>query len=175
VSHYKLLILLDQARLYEGWSRRAAAWPRAPYTQPLGVRLRAAGLATKFEHPALPALVADLIGRQVAVIVGNHNATLAAKAATRAVPIVFVTGAGPVRDGLVAGLNRPGGNVTGVSFLANEIGAKRLDLLRQLVPNAGTIAMLVSPGTPDTEAERRDVQAAGASSRAATHHPRRHE
>jgi putative tryptophan/tyrosine transport system substrate-binding protein len=108
----------------------------------------------------LPALVADLIGRQAAVIVGNHNAALAAKAATTAVPIVFVTGADPVRDGLVAGLNRPGGNVTGVSFLANEIGAKRLDLLRQLVPNAGTIAMLVSPGTPDTEAESRDVQAA---------------
>jgi putative ABC transport system substrate-binding protein len=108
----------------------------------------------------LPALVADLIGRQAAVIIGNHNAALAAKAATTAVSIVFVTGADPVRDGLVASLNRPGGNVTGVSFLANEIGTKRLDLLRQLVPNAGTIAMLVNPGTPDTEAERKDVQAA---------------
>jgi putative ABC transport system substrate-binding protein len=107
----------------------------------------------------LPALVADLIGRQAAVIVGNHNAALAAKAAATVVPIVFVTGADPVRDGFVASLNRPGGNVTGVSFLANEIGTKRLDLLRQLVPNAGTIAMLVNPGTPDTEAERRDVQA----------------
>jgi putative ABC transport system substrate-binding protein len=108
----------------------------------------------------LPALVADLIGRQVAVIVGNHNAALAAKAAATVVPIVFVTGADPVRDGFVASLNRPGSNVTGVSFLANEIGAKRLDLLRQLVPNAGTIAMLVNPGTPDTEVERREVQAA---------------
>ena len=108
----------------------------------------------------LPALVADLIGRQAAVIVGNHNAALAAKAAAIVVPIVFVTGADPVRDGFVASLNRPGGNITGVSFLANEIGTKRLDLLRQLVPNAGTIAMLVNPGTPDTEAERRDVQAA---------------
>ena len=108
----------------------------------------------------LPALVADLIGRQVAVIVGNHNAALAAKAAATLVPIVFVTGADPLRDGFVASLNRPGGNVTGVSFLANEIGAKRLDLLRQLVPNAGMIAMLVNPGTPDTEAERREVQAA---------------
>jgi putative ABC transport system substrate-binding protein len=76
------------------------------------------------------------------------------------VPIVFVTGADPVRDGLVASLNRPGGNVTGVSFLVIEIGAKRLDLLRQLVPNAGTIAMLVNPRTPDTESERREVQAA---------------
>jgi putative ABC transport system substrate-binding protein len=108
----------------------------------------------------LPALVADLIGRQAAVIVGNHNAALAAKAAATVVPIVFVTGADPVRDGFVASLNRPGGNVTGISFLANEIGAKRLDLLRQLVPNAGTIAMLVNPGTPDTEVERREVQAA---------------
>jgi putative ABC transport system substrate-binding protein len=108
----------------------------------------------------LPALVADLIGRQAAVIVGNHNAALAAKAAATVAPIVLVTGADPVRDGLVASLNQPGGNVTGVSFLAIEIGPKRLDLLRQLVPNAGTIAMLVNPGTPDTEAERRDVQAA---------------
>ena len=108
----------------------------------------------------LPALVDDLIRRSVAVIVGNHNAALAAKAATTAVPIVVVTGADPVRDHLVASLNRPGANVTGVSFLANELGPKRLDLLRQLVPNATTIAMLVNPGSPDTEAERRDVQAA---------------
>jgi putative ABC transport system substrate-binding protein len=108
----------------------------------------------------LPALVADLIGRQAAVIVGNHNAALAAKAATKVVPIVVVTGADPVRDGLVASINRPGANVTGVSFLAIELGPKRLDLLRQLVPNAATIAMLAYPDTPDTEAERRDVQAA---------------
>jgi putative tryptophan/tyrosine transport system substrate-binding protein len=107
----------------------------------------------------LPALVGDLIGRKVAVIVGNHNAALAAKSATMSVPVVFVTGADPVRDGLVASLNRPGGNVTGVSFLANELGAKRLDLLRKLVPNAATIGMLVYPDTPDTEAERREVQA----------------
>ena len=108
----------------------------------------------------LPALVADLIGLQAAVIVGNHNAALAAKAATKVVPIVVVTGADPVRDGLVASINRPGANVTGVSFLAIELGPKRLDLLRQLVPNAATIAMLAYPDTPDTEAERRDVQAA---------------
>ena len=108
----------------------------------------------------LPALVADLISRQAAVLVGNHNAALAAKAATKVVPIVVVTGADPVRDGLVASLNRPSGNVTGVSFLAIEVGTKRLDLLRQLVPNAAKIAMLVYPDTPDTEAERRDVQVA---------------
>jgi putative ABC transport system substrate-binding protein len=108
----------------------------------------------------LPALVVDLISRKVAVVVGNHNAALAAKSATITVPVVVVTGADPVRDGLVASLNRPGGNVTGVSFLTIELGAKRLDLLRQLVPNAATIAMLVYPDTPDTEAERRQVQAA---------------
>ena len=108
----------------------------------------------------LPALVADLIRRPVAVIVGNHNAALAAKAATTTVPIIFATGADPVRDNLVASLNRPGGNVTGVSFLAIELGAKRLDMLRQLVPKAATIAMLVNPDSPDTEAERREVQAA---------------
>jgi putative tryptophan/tyrosine transport system substrate-binding protein len=108
----------------------------------------------------LPALVADLISHKVAVVVGNHNAALAAKSVTITVPIVVVTGADPVRDGLVASLNRPGGNVTGVSFLTIELGAKRLDLLRQLVPKAATIAMLVYPDTPDTEAERSQVQAA---------------
>jgi putative tryptophan/tyrosine transport system substrate-binding protein len=108
----------------------------------------------------LPALVADLIRRQAAVIIGNHNAALAAKAATTTVPIVAVTGSDPVRDRLVASLNRPGGNVTGVSFLAGELGAKRLELLRQLVPTAATIAVLVNSNAPDTEAERRDVEAA---------------
>jgi putative ABC transport system substrate-binding protein len=108
----------------------------------------------------LPALATELIRRPVGVIVSNHNSTFAAKAATTTVPIVFATGSDPVRDGLVASLNRPGGNVTGVSFLGGLLGAKRLDLLRQLVPKATTIAMLVSPNNPDTEAERRDVQAA---------------
>ena len=75
-------------------------------------------------------------------------------------PIVFAAGGDPVRDGLVASLNRPGGNVTGVVFFADVLGAKRLDLLRQIVPNATTIAMLVHPNPPQTEAERRDVQAA---------------
>ena len=69
-------------------------------------------------------------------------------------------GSDPVRDGLVASLNRPGGNVTGVVFFTSVLGAKRLDLLRQLVPKATLIAMLVNPGSPDTEAEQRDVQAA---------------
>jgi putative tryptophan/tyrosine transport system substrate-binding protein len=104
--------------------------------------------------------VADLIRQPVAVIVGNTDAALAAKAATTTVPIVFASGSDPVRDGLVASLNRPGGNVTGLVYFSAVLGAKRLELLRQLVPGATTIAVLVNPNTPLTEAERKDVQAA---------------
>ena len=95
------------------------------------------------------------------MIVANHMSALAAKAATTTVPIVFATGSDPVADGLVASLNRPGGNVTGVSFLGSTVGAKRLELLHQLVPKTTTaIAMLVFPGIRETEAERSDVQGA---------------
>ena len=108
----------------------------------------------------LPALVTDLFNRPVAVIVGNNESALAAKAATTTVPIVFATGSDPVRDGLVGSLNHPGGNVTGVSYFSAVLGAKRLELLREVVPKATVIAMLVNPGAPLTEAERKDVQAA---------------
>jgi len=108
----------------------------------------------------LPALVGDLIQRPVTVIVGNTLAAAQAKVATATVPIVFTTGSDPVRDGLVASLNRPGGNVTGVVFLQGDLGAKRLELLRELMPKATTIAMLMNPNTPETEAERRDLQLA---------------
>src|SRR5205814_8619204 len=107
----------------------------------------------------LPARVADLLHRPVAMIVAYTPAALAAKAATT-VPIVFAGGGDPVRDGLVTSFSRPSGNVTGVHFLFSELGAKRLDLLRQLVPKATTIAVLVNPNHGDTEAERRDVLAA---------------
>ena len=99
----------------------------------------------------LPLLVADLLRRQVALIVGNTPTALAGKAATTTVPLVFVTGGDPVRLGLVASLNRPGGNVTGVSFIASELGAKRLALLRELLPGVARIAVLVDPKWPLTE------------------------
>jgi putative tryptophan/tyrosine transport system substrate-binding protein len=108
----------------------------------------------------LPALVAELMRRPVAAIVGNSASALAAKAATATLPIIFASGSDPVAMGLVASLNRPGGNVTGVVFFGVTLGSKRLELLRQLVPNATTIAMLGNPNRRDTEAERRDVQAA---------------
>jgi ABC-type uncharacterized transport system substrate-binding protein len=108
----------------------------------------------------LPALVADLLGRPVALIVGDNIAALAAKAVTQTTPIIFAGGGDPVQEGLVASLNRPGGNVTGVNFFTGVLGAKRLELLLQLVPKATTIAVLVNPNTTETEAERRDVQAA---------------
>ena len=99
----------------------------------------------------LPALVADLVRRQVALIVGNTPSALATKAATTTVPIVFVTGGDPVRDGLVASINRPGSNITGVSFMTAELGAKQLGLLRELRPGAARIAVLVDPKWPLTE------------------------
>jgi putative ABC transport system substrate-binding protein len=108
----------------------------------------------------LPALVADLLRRPVAVIVVDTPSALAAKAATTTVPIVFVTGADPIRVGLVASLNRPGGNVTGVSFFSVELGAKRLGLLRELRPEAARIAVLVDPKWPLTERFVSEVRAA---------------
>jgi ABC-type uncharacterized transport system substrate-binding protein len=114
----------------------------------------------------LPALVADLVRQRVALIVGNTPSVLAAKAATTTVPIVFVIGGDPVIQGLVASLNRPGGNLTGVSFLSGASGTKRLELLRQLVPKAAAIAVLVDsdPNVPQAERELRDVQAAARAS-----------
>jgi putative ABC transport system substrate-binding protein len=108
----------------------------------------------------LPALVADLIHRPVAVIVADNVSAIAAKAATASVPIVFTTGGDPVRAGLVASLNRPGANVTGVSFFSGELGSKQLELLRQLAPKATLVAMLMNPSTPTGEGERKDVEAA---------------
>jgi putative ABC transport system substrate-binding protein len=105
----------------------------------------------------LQQLVAELVRRPVAAIVCNHLAALAAKSASVTVPIVFVTGADPIQDGLVGSLNRPGANVTGVSFLTGVVGSKRLELLHRLVPKAGTIAVLEHRGSPQARADRNDL------------------
>ena len=104
----------------------------------------------------LPALADDLVHRQVAVIVANSTSAFAVKAATTTIPMVILTGGDPVKDGLVANLNRPGGNITGVVFFSDELGTKRLELLHQLVPKATTIGVLVNPNHPGTEDERRN-------------------
>jgi putative ABC transport system substrate-binding protein len=112
------------------------------------------------QNERLPALAADLVRRQVAVIFANGPSIPAAKAATTTIPIVFTTGADPVQLGFVTSLNRPGGNVTGVAFLVNTIGAKRLELLRELVPAAIAIGFLVDPTNPASETETSDMQSA---------------
>jgi ABC-type uncharacterized transport system substrate-binding protein len=114
-------------------------------------------------YDRLPAMAADLAGRQVAAIlaVGSVPSPLAAKAATSTIPIVFVVGGDPVKFGLVSSLNRPGGNVTGVSVLSGALTAKRLELLRELVPDAGIVACLVNPKNPEAESQLMDIRAAG--------------
>src|SRR5581483_8435123 len=104
------------------------------------------------DESRLPALAEELIQRPVAVLLGNTEAARAAKAASATVPIVFVTGFDPVKDGLVPSLNRPGGNVTGATFIGGSLGAKRLELLRQVVPNGTTIGLLVNPNSFDNGA-----------------------
>jgi len=109
-------------------------------------------------YDRLPAMAAELVSRHVAVIAATGGSELAAKAATTTIPIVFTTGGDPVELGLVASLNKPDGNVTGVTFLASGLGAKRLGLLRQFAPNARAITMLMNPTYPPTPAEVRDAQ-----------------
>ena len=110
----------------------------------------------------LPGLAADLVRRQVAVIVGaGGRVPHAVKAATATTPIVFVVGADPVRTGLVASLNRPGGNITGVVFMVAALAAKLLGLLHELVPTASVVAVLRDPNYLEFEAESRDLEEAG--------------
>ncbi len=113
----------------------------------------------------LPALADDLVKRNVAVIVAMQSATAprAAKAATSTIPIVFSIGGDPVKLGLVESLNRPGGNVTGATFLVNALGAKRLEFLRELVPAGGTVGLLLNPKNPAAGSETEDVQQAARS------------
>ena len=113
------------------------------------------------QYDRLDGLVADLLGRHAAAIMaGGPPAARAAKAATSNVPIVFTTGDDPVIAGLVGSMNRPGGNVTGVHILFSELETKKLGLLRELMPQAAVIAVLLNPSFPSTEAQTRELQSA---------------
>jgi ABC-type uncharacterized transport system substrate-binding protein len=114
-------------------------------------------------YDRLAALASELVGQQVTVIaaVGGGASGLAAKAATATIPVVFATGGDAVKIGLVTSFNRPGGNVTGVNILFGALGAKRLELLHDLVPAAGAVGMLVNPDYPSAPLEVQDVEAAG--------------
>src|SRR5262249_16001310 len=116
-------------------------------------------------YDRLLALATDLVRREATVIVtfGGAPGAQAAKAATATIPIVFVTGGDPVQLGLVASLNRPGGNLTGVSALTNTLAAKQLELLHELVPSATLVAFLVNPNNPLTEPNTEDLRAAARS------------
>jgi putative ABC transport system substrate-binding protein len=141
----------------------------APFLQGLAETGYAEGRNVRIEHrfaeaqyERLPALAGELVHQQVTVIaaISGTPAALAAKAATTTIPIVFAIGFDPVRVGLVARLNRPSGNLTGVTFFSAALGAKRVELLRGLLPTAKTIAMLVNPDNPPDAADTANVAAA---------------
>ena len=127
-------------------------------------------------YDRLPALAADLVARQVAVLVstGGTMTTLAAKAATKTIPIVFTIGGDPVQLGIVASLNRPGGNITGVNIFTSEMGAKRLGLLHEMVPTAALIAVLINLKNPNTETISKEIPEAARSVGQRIHNLNRH-
>jgi putative ABC transport system substrate-binding protein len=152
-----------------GNSPGAAADDLAVFSQSLNdtgyVEHRNVGIEYRWaegQYDRLPALAADLVRRQVAVIFTNGGtvAALAAKAATTTIPIVFVTAGDPVQLGLVASLNRPGGNVTGATFYAAQLASKQLELLHELVPKAVMIGVLVNPNSAVAEPQIRELQTA---------------
>jgi putative tryptophan/tyrosine transport system substrate-binding protein len=131
----------------------------AGYVEGRNVAIKDRSAGGRFDR--LPGLAAELVADPVAVIVAlSPPAARAAKAATATIPIVFAIGADPVELGLVSSLNRPGGNVTGVTFFINTLGAKRLELLRELVPSAKVIGVLINPRNPTSQSQTTDVQAA---------------
>jgi putative ABC transport system substrate-binding protein len=150
------------------WKLRAKRCPRfikglaeVGYTADRNVKIEYAWAEGRPDR--LPVLAADLVRRQVAVIVtpGNTLASLAAKAATQSIPVVFMVGSDPVEVGLVASFNRPGANVTGVAGMSSAINTKRLALLHEMVPGAASIAMFVnSANAYYTKLDTRDVPAA---------------
>jgi putative tryptophan/tyrosine transport system substrate-binding protein len=138
-----------------------AALKEAGYIRGENLAIEYRWVAAQFDR--LPALAAELVSRQVTAIVtpGNSVATLAAKAATTTIPVVFSTGGDPVALGLVASLSRPGGNVTGATYLNSELGAKRLGLLREMIPGIDLVGALVNPLNGNAaKASARDVETA---------------
>jgi putative tryptophan/tyrosine transport system substrate-binding protein len=113
------------------------------------------------QYDRLPALAADLVSRQVTVIAADFlPAALAAKAATQTIPIVFLSGSDPIGSGLVSSINRPTGNMTGIAFMFTRLGAKRLELLRELIPDVKLIAALSNPTNPNSVPQLQDLQIA---------------
>ena len=126
-----------------------------------GLDIRIEDRAANGEYDQLPALAADLVNRQVTVIAAELlPAALAAKAATQSIPIVFLSGSDPMKSGLVSSINRPTSNVTGIAVMFTRLGAKNLELLRELVPQATVIAALANPINPNAEPQLNDLQVA---------------
>ena len=148
----------------EGYAPMAAAFrhglKEAGYVDGLNVAIKYRWADGRYDR--MPDMVADLVRSQVSVIAANNPANVIAKAATSTIPIVFTTGSDPIRLGLVASLNRPGGNVTGVTVLNEELAPKRLELAHELVPTATFIGLLVNPSNPNAEALATASQAAAA-------------
>src|SRR5262249_28746899 len=142
-----------------GWEKRGLATTQMiPDGQNVAIEYRWAD----GHYERLPVLAADLAGHRVPVIIaGGPVAAQTAKEATATIPIVFTSGADPVWSGLVASLSRPGANLTGASLIAAEMGAKRLELTRELLPHARAVAMVVNPNYPGADSEMAEVEAAG--------------
>jgi putative ABC transport system substrate-binding protein len=132
----------------------------AGYVEGQSISIEYRSAEGRYDH--LPALSAELAGRPVTLIlaIGGTASAIAAKAATATVPIVFANGGDPVQVGLVPSLNRPGGNITGVSFFVTILGAKRLELLRELMPNVEAVGYLANPANSSVKTEQADVAAA---------------
>jgi putative ABC transport system substrate-binding protein len=145
----------------DGYASMAAAFrdglKESGYAEGSNVRIEYRWAQDQYER--LPALAADLVSRRVAAIFANSPSIAPAKAATSTIPIIMMSGDDPVRLGYVAGFNRPGGNITGVSILSNELAAKRLGLLRELVPQARTIAVLINSDFGPSGRFRVDIDA----------------